>query len=341
MNGPAVGQHLWIGVAGMELNEANRRLLHSIQPGGVVLFGRNVESAKQLRSFTRALKREIPSAPLIAIDHEGGRVNRLRPILGELPTVAELKKSGRASAARAFGRKTGQALRRLGIEVNFAPVLDLELFAADADNGLRDRCWGKTAAEVTRWAGAFIDGLQAAGIPACPKHFPGIGAALTDSHDRLPTIHRSRAELAREDVRVFAELLPRVGAVMVGHGHYPDVQGEKPQPASLSPVIVGQLLRRRLGFAGLVVTDDLEMGAVTTGRSIGEATVEALAAGADLALICHSPEKILSAHESLTRAVEAGRVELARLGEAQVRIRCFAARWACGKGSAGGEARSR
>lgn len=319
-----VGQFLFVGFPGTELTDSTRRMLETVRPGGVVLFTRNLELAEQARALTRVLKQELPRAPIVAIDQEHGRVNRLRNIVGELPTIAELK---RDNAVEEFARKMGTDLSGLGINLNFAPVLDLELFDAQTDNALRDRCWGRTAAEAQPWATAFVRGLQGAGVAACVKHFPGLGGARLDSHDHLPTITRSREELLGEDVQAFVEMLPHVGAVMVGHGHYPVFDGDRPLPASLSRRIVTGLLREKLGFGGLVVTDDLEMGAISRIGGFGEAVVEAFGAGADVLLVCHREEKILAAHEALTRAVEAGRITTMRLAESQRRMELFQQRW--------------
>ena len=292
------GQHLFVGVTGTELTPATRRLLQTVQPGGVVLFARNIDRADQLRAFVRALHDALPIRPLIAIDQENERVNRLRNIVGELPTLADIKQAG---TAEQFGSAIGASLRDLGVDLDFAPVLDLELVDAQIDNALRGRCWGRTAAEVVRWAGAFITGLEGAGSASCPKHFPGLGAALQDSHERLPTITRSRDQLLAEDIRPFVELAPRLSALMVGHGHYVAFDDKTPKPASLSTAITGDLLRRQLGFTGLVVTDDMEMGAITRAGNFAAAVTGAIQAGADMVLVCHTPELILAAHEALVK----------------------------------------
>ena len=287
-----------MGVPGPELTPATRRLLQAVQPGGVVLFARNVSHAAQLRALIQELRAAVPVPPLIAIDQESQCVNRLRAIVGELPTLAEVKQAGSATG---FGQTIGRTLADLGIDLDFAPVLDLELFDAATDNALRDRCWGRTAAEVVRWAGEFITGLETAGVASCPKHFPGLGGALQDSHEQLPTITRRRDQLLAADLRPFAELAPRLSALMVGHGHYVAFDGKPPKPASLSPVIIGEVLRRQLGFTGLVVTDDMEMGAITRGGNFATAVAGAIRAGADMVLVCHTPDLILTAHEVLAK----------------------------------------
>ena len=318
-----VGQHLFIGLPRPQLTAQSRRLLDTIQPGGVVLFARNVDNAADLRALGEALRTDWNHRPLIAIDQEQGRVNRLRNVVGEVPSITELKKSGNIERVRDFGCTTGRWLRDLGIDVDFAPVLDLELFDKSTDNALHERCWGKTAEEVTRWAGAFLTGLEGERIVACPKHFPGLGAATLDSHEKLPTITRSREELLTEDVAPYARLLARLGMIMVGHGHYPAFDGEKPRPASLSRTVITDLLRKQLGFTGLVLTDDMDMGAISQFGSVEHAVIEAFNAGADIMLVCHSTEKMLAAHEALTKAVESGRITRERLAESQERIRQF------------------
>jgi beta-N-acetylhexosaminidase len=314
-----VGQHLFIGFRGTELDADSRVLVNTIQPGGVVLFARNVDSAPQFRRLTQVLRTESKSQPVIAIDQEHGRVNRLRPIVGELPTIAGLKTGG-VERVTEFGREVGKSLRACGVELNFAPVVDLELFPLGTDNALQERCWGKTAAEVSVWAGAFLDGLQETGVAGCLKHFPGLGDSHQDSHEHLPTITRSREQLLAEDIQPYVALQSRTPAVMVGHGHYPSCDGDRPKPASVSREIITGLLRERVGFNGLVFTDDMEMGAILQYASLPDAAVEALAAGADVLLACHLPETILAIHEALVKAVESGRLTTQRLAESRARI---------------------
>jgi beta-N-acetylhexosaminidase len=317
------GQFLCVGFPGQRLTTETRRFLRELAPGGVVLFARNIDNDRQLRALTAELKAELPGPPLIAIDQEHGRVNRLRSIVGELPRIADLKRDGDAAAAERFGRQTGEWLRDYAIDLDFAPVLDLELFGPGVENALRERCWGATAEEVIRWAGAFLRGLSAVGGRGCAKHFPGLGGSERDSHDALPTVRRDRETLLATDVRAFAGLLPALSAVMVGHGHYPAFDGETPVPATLSPAIVGGLLRQQLGFAGVVVTDDLEMGAVGAVGGFESAVVRAFNAGADLLLVCHTPAKMIAARDALAAACAAGQVPAARLAGAARQLANF------------------
>jgi beta-N-acetylhexosaminidase len=324
---PDIGQHLFIGFTGPELTAETRRLLDTVRPGGVVLFARNIITERELRSLTRALRREFSFRPLVAIDQENGRVNRLRDIVGEIPTIADLKRDGDAGKARAFGRRTGRWLRRFQIDLDFAPVLDLELFDREVDNALRERCWGVSAGEVIEWAGAFIEGLEREGVAACPKHFPGLGGAGQDSHEHLPTIHRSRRQLLAEDVQPYAKLLRRIPAIMVSHGHYPAFDGKDPLPATLSRAIMTGLLRGQLRYTRLVVTDDMEMGAITQFGSLDQAIVQSMCAGADMLLVCHSAEKALAAHEALAKAAESSKLTPQRLRQARARIQRFRKDW--------------
>ncbi len=309
------GQHLFIGFAGREFDVSARRLLNTIQPGGVVLFARNVGSAGELRRLGRALRTELTYRPLIAMDMESGRVNRLRDVVGELPTIAELKREGSPEKAEDFGRVLGRWLHQFCVDIDFAPVFDLELFDEKTDNALRDRCWGKTADEVIVWAGAFIEGLEREGVAACPKHFPGLGGAMLDSHEKLPVITRSRKELLRDDVQPYQHFLRRLRTVMVGHGQYSALDDK---PASLSHDVITGLLRRQLDFGGLVLTDDLEMGAI---KSFEDSAAEAINAGADMVLVCHTAEKAFAAHEVLSK------MPSDRLAESRKRIQQFRDEW--------------
>jgi beta-N-acetylhexosaminidase len=322
-----VGQHLFIGFTGAQLTADTRRLLNTVQPGGIVLFARNIDTATELRALGRALRTEFSYRPLVAIDQEHNRVNRLRNIIGETPTIVDVKKQGNVEQAEDFGRTTGRWLHQFCIDIDFAPVFDLELFDAKTDNALRERCWGATADEVIRWAGAFLEGLEREGVAACPKHFPGLGGSTLDSHEKLPAIPRTREALLTEDIAPYARLMRRLTAIMVGHGYYPAFDGEKPQPASLSANIITDLLRNQLGFNGLVLTDDMEMGAISEMNSFGDSVVEAFQAGADMLLVCHTPEKILGAHEALTKAIESGRISFQWLFESQRRIQQFRDEW--------------
>jgi beta-N-acetylhexosaminidase len=304
-----VGQHLFVGIPGRQLSPSTREFLNAIQPGGIILFARNIGSAGELRTLARALRSELDYRPLIAMDQENGRVNRLREIAGELPTIAELKGDGSVEKVEEFGRTIGRWLHQFCVDIDFAPVFDLEL--SDTDNALRGRCWGKTAPEVIRWAGAFLEGLEREGVTGCPKHFPGLGRAMLDSHEQLPTIQQD----ITDDIEPYRHFMRRLTAVMVGHGLYPALDTK---PASLSRAIITGLLRRQLGYNGLVITDDLEMGAI---GSFETAVSDAIHAGADMLLVCHTPDKIRAVHGILAN------MPAECFAESQKRIQQFRDEW--------------
>jgi beta-N-acetylhexosaminidase len=323
-----VGQFLVVGFMGAEISSETREWLDEVQPGGVVLFTRNIRDEKQCQDLTRYLRTELPWRPLVAIDQEGGRVNRLRNLVGEMPTIAGWKKEGSPTQAYREGKRIGAMLKELGVDLNFAPVLDLELFDESVDNALRERCWGRDAVEVVAWAGEFVRGLSSENIAACGKHFPGLGAARSDSHEQLPVVDRSLSELQTEDLAPYGILKDQLAAVMVGHGCYPCWDGiAQKLPASLSQRIITGVLRDEIGFEGLVVTDDLEMGAVGEYCPFEEAVVEAFCAGADMLLVCHTMGKAVAAHRALSVAVENGRVNPHRLMQSLRRMEEFRRRW--------------
>jgi beta-N-acetylhexosaminidase len=223
--------------------------------------------------------------PVITIDQEGGRVSRLRLIGNEPPNAQQLREKGDVDLVRRHGTLTGQLLRLFGFNLDLCPVLDLS-FDDEADNSLRGRCYGRTVEQVVELAGAFDDAVRATGVLSCGKHFPGYAAAGLDPHHELPKIDRTRSELDCAELAVFRAFISRVSSVMVCHAWYPAFDAGR-LPASLSWSVVTGLLRNELGFSGLVMTDDLDMGAVLNGVKFEDAIRNAVYAGNDLAMICH------------------------------------------------------
>ena len=284
------GQLLLTGVPGTELDPKSAGLFREVQPGGFILFGRNITSAAQLRKLIDDLRDLSHVEPIITIDQEGGRVSRLRLIGNEPPNAQQLRDKGDEALVRRHGDITGRLLRLFGFNLDLCPVLDIS-FDDDADNSLRGRCYGRGVDEVTRNASAFNDAMRAQGIASCGKHFPGYSAAPLDAHHELPRIDRTRAELEANELAVFRRFANRVDSMMICHGWYPCFEAEK-LPASLSPRVVTQLLRDDLGFTGLVMTDDLDMGAIYNEYGLEETIRLAVAAGNDLAMICHRVDQI-------------------------------------------------
>ena len=290
MKPPSAGQLLLVGVRGPELEGEEAKLLQRVQPGGFILFGRNIKTPAQLRKLIDALRDLSKVEPIITIDQEGGRVSRLRLIGSEPPNAQQLREKGDGKLIQEHGAITGRLLRLFGFNLDLCPVLDIS-FDDNSDNSLRGRCYGQSAQEVISNAGAFNDALRDAGVASCGKHFPGYSAATIDAHRDLPKIARTRAELDGNELAVFRELASELDSMMICHGWYPVFEAKK-KPASLSHRVVTDLLRRELHFEGLVMTDDLDMGAILNEYSFDEMLRLALTAGNDLAMICHRVEKI-------------------------------------------------
>jgi beta-N-acetylhexosaminidase len=306
------GQLLWIGFDGTRWTPRLAALLRDVAPGGVVLFGRNLTSdPRQVRALTDAIHRALPVPPFIALDQEGGRVSRLRPLVGPTPACGMLAaRSDATLAVRRHAEATALALRCLGFNVNFAPVLDLS--GADAANGIGDRAFGEDPRTVALLAGLYIAAHQRGGVIPVGKHFPGLGGAGGDTHEMLPSVRRTREQLLRQDLLPYRRLRAALPIVMIGHACYPALQGRTSQPASLSHAVVTTILRRRLGYCGLVLTDDLEMGAVDQSLDGGAQAIAAFGAGADGLMFCRSEERIRQAAAALRRVIASGDLPAAR-----------------------------
>jgi beta-N-acetylhexosaminidase len=320
MNGDSLGQLILTGVPGTELDSETAALFGRIQPGGFILFGRNIQSARQLRKLIDDLRDLSEVEPIITIDQEGGRVSRLRLIGNEPPSARQLRDRNDPALVRRHGEITGQLLRLFGFNLDLCPVLDIS-FGEEADNSLRGRCYGTNVAQVIALAGAFNEALRAQGILTCGKHFPGYSAATVDAHHDLPTIMRTREQLDEQELAVFraftgCSVSPKspggcagigearrpdlVDSVMICHGWYPCFNQEK-TPASFSRKIISDLLRRELRFQGLIMTDDLDMGAILNEYGLEETIRLAIAAGNDWVMICHRVASIDQVHRTLGR----------------------------------------
>jgi len=285
MKADSVGQLIMTGVPGKELDGKTAGLFRKVKPGAFILFGRNIESAQQLRKLIDDLRDLSEIEPIITIDQEGGRVSRLRLIGSEPPNAQQLRDKNDLELIKRHGDVTGRLLRLFGFNLDLCPVLDIS-FDDDAENSLRGRCYGKTVEQVARNAGAFNMALRGQGIASCGKHFPGYSAASSDAHYELPRINRTREQMDENELAVFRKFARDVDSMMICHGWYPCFEPEK-TPATLSHRIVNGLLRNELGFDGLVMTDDLDMGAILTGYALEDTIRLAIAAGNDVAMICH------------------------------------------------------
>lgn len=326
-----IGQFFFIGLPGTELDEEARALIEEIKPGGIILFGRNIESNAQVRRLLDGARAMIPTAPLCGIDQEGGLVDRLREIFPAMPSARAIRQHGDLSGARSLGRITGEVLRMLGFDINFAPVMSIiTQERSQLTNGLYSRSFGQSPGEVLGYTTVYMRGLQATGCLGCLKHFPGIGAGAVDSHIEMPLVPLSRDDLLSQDLAPYIELFQRaddrVRVVMVSHGGFPNIDIKKGttggliEPASISPSIVSTLLRHELGYKHLVVTDDLEMGAIAKHCEIEDASVRAFLAGEDMLLICATPATIRRGYRALLEAARAGAVSQRRIQASLKRI---------------------
>ena len=337
MKADLLGQLIMTGVPGKELDAKTAALFRKVKPGAFILFGRNIESAPQLRKLIDDLRDLSEIEPIITIDQEGGRVSRLRLIGSEPPNAQQLRDKNEVELIRRHGDITGRLLRLFGFNLDLCPVLDIS-FDDDADNSLRGRCYGKTVEQVIRNAGAFNDAMRGQGIASCGKHFPGYSAASSDAHYELPRIDRTREQLDGNELAVFRKFIGRdaplgrevtqtiqsarrgqtrlsasrsLDSMMICHGWYPCLEPQK-TPATLSRRIVTNLLRNELGFDGLVMTDDLDMGAILTGYELGDTIRLAITAGNDVVMICHripeveNVQRILNTlpHDQIDRALQ-------------------------------------
>lgn len=329
-----IGQLFFIGIAGPSLDSETAGLLSATSPGGVCLFARNIKEPAQTRQLTDDIRNALPRVPLLSIDQEGGLVDRLRRIMAPSPAASRIASPDHAAEQ---AEVIARSLRLLGLNMDFAPVVDvMDERRAVHSNGLATRTYGASADEVTKLAGAFLDSLQAAGIIGCLKHFPGLGASQIDSHEELPQIAISNEEFEACDLKPYRDLLANgnVHAVMVAHATFSDnplqeTDGAgRPIPSSLSRNFVTGLLLEELGFEGLVITDDLEMGAIMKNYGIGEACVMALEAGVDMLAICADAANIYVGFEAILDAVRVGRISVDRVEQSLARIEGVRARLA-------------
>lgn len=310
------------GFDGTEVPEQLRVFLRETPLAGLVLFGRNVESIEQVRRLTGTLRELLPS-PILAIDQEGGRVARIREGIEEIPSALAIAACGddAQELAERVGRQVAFDLRRAGLNVDFAPVLDLAL--ARMNTVIGTRSFGDDPRAVARLAGAFARGLQDGGVVATFKHFPGHGSTEVDSHLDLPIIDASDAELRARDLLPFAELLPDARAVMTAH--IVTRAFDANNPATLSSRILTGLLRDDLHFSGVCFTDCLQMDAIAKRTGSEKAGALALAAGADCVLLSHDLDLARRTVEGIVRAAETGALPRARLEEAHARVQALRA----------------
>ena len=312
-----VGQLLMIGIHGKTLNDDAKFMLNEYRVGGIILFDRNMESKDQVKSLITDINKTGKSAGLtplfIGIDQEGGAVARMEDQLIKVPPAEEVGKES-VEQAVSLAKQSGTELKNLGFNINFAPVADLGLTYG--------RSFSSNPDEVVRYAGAVGKAYDEAGLWYSYKHFPGIGKTDVDLHADTSVVPVSKETLLNEDTKVFVDLIkqskPNTYAIMVSHAMYPQIDPD--HPSSLSKVIITDWLRKDMGYNGVVVTDDMDMGALAKHYTFGDMAVQSILAGSDILLVCHEYEHMQEAYNGLMKAVKEGRISKDRLDESVKRI---------------------
>jgi beta-N-acetylhexosaminidase len=307
---------LGIGFDGPTITPEATKLIHQ-GVGGVILFKRNIQSSQQFEALTRELKQSAPGPLWVAIDQEGGRVQRLREPFTPIPSMRALGQTKDPSLAFEIGRAMARELRAVHVDWNFAPVMDVDSNPANPVIG--DRSFGPTAELVAMMGCALLQGLQAQGIAACAKHFPGHGDTSQDSHLDLPRLSHNITRLREVELPPFeAAIRAGVASIMTAHVIFDALDPKF--PATMSRPALDGILRDRMRFGGVVVSDDLEMKAIADHFGLEEAMVRGINAGVDLFLVCHHAEIQERAIEILVKGVESGKIKRERLEEARGRV---------------------
>ena len=315
-----IGQLLIVGFDGTEMTPRVSSLLTRLQPAGVILFARNIQSPEQTWQLLRECQKCVATPLFACVDLEGGAVDRFRDVLGATPSAADVFATGDRRLYRKHGEIIGTNCRALGFNIDFAPVLDLAFEASQ--NVMGSRAVSAEPLEATTYAREFLAGLRDAKVLGCGKHFPGLGEGKLDSHHELPVIEKPLKKLWAEDLVPYRTLRRQLPLVMISHAAYPQVTRDQ-TPASLSSVWITDILRKRMGYRNLIVSDDLEMGGVLSAAPIGDAAVGFVRAGGDLSLLCHREDYILQAYEALVKTAERDTKFARRVVESARRVAAF------------------
>jgi beta-N-acetylhexosaminidase len=328
-----VGQLAIVGFNGHEISDDVRRLAREFDLGGVIFFARNVDTPEQVAELSRESQSLAQELPLwVSVDQEGGRVARLKRPFTEWPPMMTLGRANDERLAERFARALAAELKAVGISLDYAPVLDVHTNPKNPVIG--DRALADRAEDVARLGAGIVRTLQAEGIAACGKHFPGHGDTSTDSHHELPLIEHPPDRIEAVELVPFkAAIAAGVASIMTAHILIPALDAER--PATLSPDIVDGILKKRLGYEGLVLSDDLDMKAISGRYGHSDATVRAIAAGCDAVLMCApKPDEQWAALEGVVHAVEDGRISITRIDDAFTRGRHVKERFLGGPRSA-------
>ncbi|WP_428909857.1 beta-N-acetylhexosaminidase [Niallia sp. Krafla_26] len=314
-----IGQLLVVGFQSTEVDEHIRSMINDYHVGGVILFDRNMKTPEQVASLNNKLqdlaKQKDDQIPLwLSVDQEGGQIMRMKDQVTAIPSQQSLGKQGNPEEVYKVAQRNGKELATMGFNLNFAPVLDLS--ATDS------RSFGENPEQAAQFGEKVVTGLNDAGIISTLKHFPGNGRSNIDPHIESSSVAVDKGDLKSSDIYPFKKIMDTVDHqrlfVMVTHIKYPAYDREN--PASVSPIIIQDLLREELGFTGLVVTDDLEMGAVNKYYSYGDLGYKAVNAGADILLVCHTLEHQKEVFNGILKAIETKKISEERIDESVKRI---------------------
>ena len=296
-----VGQLMIVGFDGIELSARVRTLLQTIRPGGIILFRRNVESAQQTHKLNQDAQAAVPLPMFRCVDLEGGTVDRLRDAIARAPSMTDVAATQSKKVLRRFGRLLGEESRAVGFNTDFAPVFDLR--ATPSLEVLTSRTIHDDPHVVTELAGEFLRGLGDENVLGCGKHFPGLGGGGVDSHFELPVVTKPWKELWEQDLFPYRKLKNKIPFCMIAHCVYPKATKEK-LPASISRFWITDVLRKKIGYDGLILSDDLEMGGVLKAVTIEEAAILAIRGGSDMFLVCNNESLVWRTHHAVLREAE-------------------------------------
>jgi beta-N-acetylhexosaminidase len=315
-----IGQLLIIGFDGAEMSAGLAALLTRVQPAGVILFARNITGGQQTYKLLKDCQSCVSTPLLAAVDMEGGRVDRFCNVLGRTPSAADVFATGERKLFRKHGKVIGESCRTLGFNTDFAPVVDLAFEASKAV--MSSRAVSADPKQVVLYAREFLKGLGAANVIGSAKHFPGLGEANLDTHMELPSINKSWKNLWSEDLYPYRTLRRELPMVLIGHANYPAITHDG-IPASLSKKWIADVLRKKIAYRGLIVSDDLEMGGVLKAAPIEQAAIEHVRAGGDLCLICHIEEYVTRSYEALINEAVSDRKFAQRVADSAARVMAF------------------
>lgn len=315
-----IGQLVIVGLDGTEMNGFAKKMIQDYKVGGFILFKDNINNAQQTLALLNELKQTNTSndIPLwLSVDQEGGRVSRMSSEFVKIPAAGQVASADSLTYTNGIGKALGTELKALGFNLDFAPVLDINSNPKNPVIG--DRSYGSTPDQVTAHGLEALDGITSEGVAAVVKHFPGHGDTSVDSHYDLPLVHKSLEELEKFELIPFKEAIEHdVDAIMVAHLLMMDLDTK--HPASISDAVINDLLREKLGYDGVVITDDMTMGGLLNGNKIGDASVTAVNAGADIVLVSHEEKLRIEALDALRQAVHSGEISEERLNESVYRV---------------------